>query len=89
MKVAIVVSAPPMRQVFRGVDVRAVACVAERSLWPLLEAGQPLTVTVQCGNARVQAQLNSYFLDLISEEREFLARERLAVIETRDKNARA
>ena len=70
MKIAIVLSAPPMRQVFRGIDIRSVAIVAERALWPQIEAGNAVTVTVQCGNARVQAQLNSYFLDLIHAERE-------------------
>ena len=76
MKIAIVISAPPMRQVFRGVDVRAVTIVAERALWPLLECGQPVTVTIQTGSARMQAQLNGYFLDLIRNEQEFLAAER-------------
>jgi hypothetical protein len=74
MKISIVVSAPPMRQVFRGVDVRAVAVVVERALWPLLEAGLPVSVTVQCGNARTQAQLNTYFQDMVRDEREFRAR---------------
>lgn len=73
MKISIVLSAPPMRQVFRGVDVRAVAIVVERALWPLLEAGLPVTVTVQCGGARTQAQLNSYFQDLVRDEQAFLA----------------
>ena len=71
MKVSIVLSAPPMRQVFRGVDVRAVAIVVERALWPLLEAGMPVTVTVQCGGARTQAQLNAYFQDLVRDEHAF------------------
>ncbi len=73
MKIAIVLSSPPVRQVFRGIDVRGVAIVAERAMWPLLEAGQPVVVTVQCGNARLQAQVNQYFNDLIQNETQFLS----------------
>jgi hypothetical protein len=83
MKIAITLSAPPIRQVFRGVDVRAVAIVVERALWPLLEAGQPVQATVQCGNARVQALLNTYFTDMIRDEQAFIA------TENRSKSARA
>lgn len=71
MKIAIVISSPPLRQVFRGENPRAVAVIAERALWPLLEAGAPLSVTVQCSSARAQAQLNDYFNELVAEEREF------------------
>ena len=87
MKIAIVISAPPMRQVFRGVDVRAVTIVAERALWPLLEYGQPVTVTVQTGGARMQAQLNGYFLDLIRNEQDFRAAERQASTANASKQA--
>ncbi len=73
MKIAIVLSSPPLRQVFRGIDVRAVTIVAERAIWPMLEAGQPVVVTVQCGNSRQQAQVNQYFNDLIRNETRFLA----------------
>jgi len=40
MKIAIVLSAPSLRQVFRGNDPRAVSIVTERALWPLLETGE-------------------------------------------------
>lgn len=73
MKVAIVISAPPLRQVFRGEDVRAVAIVAEKALWPLVESGTSVSVTVQCGGARQQARLNDYFRDIIAEQKALAA----------------
>lgn len=85
MKIAIVISSPPLRQVFRGEQPRAVCVIAERALWPLLEAGSPLTVTVQCSSARTQAQLNDYFNELIATEREF----RLIEAQKPDPNAKA
>ncbi len=76
MNLAIVLSAPPMRQVFRGIDVRSVAIVAERALWPLLESNLSVTVSVQCGKKDVQAKLETYFLELIRSDREFRSLDR-------------
>lgn len=74
MKIAIVLSAPPMRQVFRGSDQRSVAVVAEKALWPLLEADQLVAVEVQCADEALQSGLSAYFKSVIEEERSFRAR---------------
>ena len=63
--------------------------MTERALWPFLEADVAVTVTVQCGNARLQAQLNSYFADLVRTEREFRTLEAKSQDGKVGKNAKA
>lgn len=73
MKLAIILSAPSLRQVFRGGDPRAVSIVTERALWPLLEAGEDVRIDVQCDDPAQRAQLESYFASLLKDEKAFLA----------------
>lgn len=73
MKIAIILSAPSLRQVFRGNDPRAVSVVTERTLWPLLEAGDDVSVEVQCDDVANRRALKQYFAALVADEKAFLA----------------
>ncbi len=89
MKIATVLSAPPMRQVFRGSDPRSVAVVAEKALWPLLEADQLVAVEVQCADEALQSGVSEYFKTLIGEERSFRASFRHLIDNRSNNGARA
>ena len=69
MKIAIILSAPSLRQVFRGNDPRAVAIVTERTLWPLMEAGDDIGVEIQCDDPVTKSLLATYFHGLLVEQK--------------------
>ena len=68
MCIAIAIVSPGMRQVLRGEDIRCVVRVAEREIWQLLEAGQPVRTAVACEDHADEIKIAAYFEDLVREE---------------------